>query len=103
MPNFFVFQGTDTTGTVAIIVAAFTFVWNEVRYRRQHRAEKAVARLLTARDWRLRTFVAIKQKVGGYDKDEDELRRLLGAIRGNTILSQGGQRGTVGASQQEQA
>ena len=84
MPNFIVFQGADATSIVALVVAILTFLWNEVRYRRQHKAEKAVEKLLTTRGWTLRTFETIRGRIGGYDDDLDELRRLLvrsGAIR----------------------
>jgi hypothetical protein len=48
-------------------------------------AEEAIRELLMAESFRQgRTFEMIKRKVGGWDHDEDELRRLLvrcGAIR----------------------
>jgi hypothetical protein len=67
---------------VSLVVAAVSTLYNEVRFRRQHRAEAAIKKLLTARKWNKRSFKAIKRNVGGYE--DDELRRLLvraGAIR----------------------
>jgi hypothetical protein len=45
-------------------------------------AEQAIRDLLSREDWRLRSFTAIQQRLGGFN--EDELRRLLvraGALR----------------------
>jgi hypothetical protein len=86
--------GTENTSEEIVVTAALVaalvslFVnglglwWNEVRYRRQHRAETAIKKLLTAKNWTQRSFKAIKRNIGGYD--DDDLRRLLvrsGAIR----------------------
>ncbi len=67
---------------VSVVITGLGWLWNEIRFRRQHRAEAAVKKLLTSRGWTLRSFEAIKEKIGGYE--DDELRRLLvrsGAIR----------------------
>ncbi len=67
---------------VSVVVSGLGAWWNEIRYRRQHRPEAAIEKLLTARGWKQRTFKAIKRNVGGYE--DEELRRLLvrsGAIR----------------------
>jgi hypothetical protein len=67
---------------VSLIIATISAIWNEVRFRRQHRAEAAISKLLTAKNWNKRSLKGIKRNIGGYE--DDELRRLLvraGAIR----------------------
>jgi hypothetical protein len=68
--------------TVSLLVGGISTAWNEIRYRRQHRAESAIRKLFTVAHWKQRSFEAIKRKIGGCE--DDELRRLLvrsGAIR----------------------
>ena len=54
------------------------------QYKTEAMAEKAVTRLLKHEKWPRRSFNTIQNNLGGWDQDEDELRRILvraGAVR----------------------
>lgn len=53
-------------------------------YMLEHRSEDLVRRLMLHPDFKRRSFRKIRNHVGGFDNDEDELRRILiraGAVR----------------------
>lgn len=71
---------------VALITALFTFLIQERRLRRDYRlefmAENAARELLESEKWRMRSFTAIKERLGGFE--DDELKKVLvraGAVR----------------------
>jgi len=75
-------DSTVTAAIVSLLIALIGVIYNEIRFRRQNRAETAIKELLGSEGWKRRTFDAIKKRIGGYD--DDGLRRLLvrsGAIR----------------------
>ena len=82
--------GAVLSGVIALVVATLTsaagFLLQRERLRQELRtefmAEQALVALLTHPDWTLRSFAAIRRKVGGFE--ENDLRQLLiraGALR----------------------
>ena len=54
------------------------------RYKTTRKAEEVILKLLSSEHHNLRSFKTLKKRVGGYDKTEDKLRKILvglGAVR----------------------
>ena len=72
----------------AFITGMITFLVQERKLRTELRkefmTEQAVNLLLKHPDWKMRSFDVIRKKIGGFDENENELRKILvgaGAVR----------------------
>lgn len=76
------------TGLFALAGSAFgssvTLLIQKQTFKTEFMVEKRVKQLLRHEKFVLRSFDTIKSRIGGFDKDEDALRRILvraGAVR----------------------
>lgn len=72
------------TATITTAVAYFKIRMDFNLYKTEVMAEKAARRLLRHKSFVERRFDAIKNELGGWDNEEDELRKILvraGAVR----------------------
>lgn len=72
------------TASITTTVAYFKIRMDFNLYKTEVMAEKAARRLLKHKSFVERRFDAIKNELGGWDNEEDELRKILvraGAVR----------------------
>ena len=69
---------------IAAVISYLIFHQQLVSYKRETMAERAAIHFLKHKGYTDRSFETLKKHLGGWDNDEDELRRILvraGAIR----------------------
>lgn len=72
------------TSIITGIIPCLIFYQQLVSYKRETMAERAARHFLKHKGYTDRSFDTLKKHLGGWDNDEDELRRILvraGAIR----------------------
>lgn len=71
----------------AILTAGFAYLRNRIevlKYKADSMAERTARHFMNHKGYTDRKFVTIKKYLGGWDNDEDELRKILvraGAVR----------------------
>ena len=69
---------------IAAVISYLLLHQQLISYKRETMAERAAIHFLKHKGYTDRTFETLKKHLGGWDNDEDELRRILvraGAIR----------------------
>lgn len=72
------------TSIIAGIIPCLIFYQQLISYKRETMAERAAKHFLEHKGYTDRSFETLKKHLGGWDNNEDELRRILvraGAIR----------------------